>query len=193
MAKCSLFLGMQSLGSSPASHQGLHLPNALPPSMNPMDQLRIRQILLASLDKWRSSGSQINLLPQPPRLSAQVLSSPPLLALLLALRTRQNRRAALDRDREGGDDALDDVVHVAALRGAGRKLNHVALAQGVAGIGDQVASFLRVVFADVLVPEVVAVENGHGALHASDGDDGAGLEGVGVVAEERGRLEGLGW
>lgn len=35
----------------------------------------------------------------------------------------------------------------------------------------------------MLVPDAVAVEDSDGALHASDGHDGAGLETVDVVAE----------
>lgn len=41
----------------------------------------------------------------------------------------------------------------------------------------------------MLVPEVVAVDDGDGALHASNGHDGAGLELVGVVAEHGGPLK----
>lgn len=48
--------------------------------------------------------------------------------------------------------------------------------------------FLGVELADVSVPGCVAVADAHGAVHAADGDYGAGFQGGGVVAQSGGRL-----
>ena len=48
--------------------------------------------------------------------------------------------------------------------------------------------FLGVELANVSVPECVAVADTHCAVHAADGDDGAGFQGGGVVAQSGGRL-----
>lgn len=48
--------------------------------------------------------------------------------------------------------------------------------------------FLWVELADVSVPECVAVADAHCAVHAADGDHGAGFQRGGVVAQSGGRL-----
>lgn len=139
----------------------------------------------------------INLLSQPARLPAEVLGGPTLLPLCLALLTRHDIRAVLDGYGKGCNDTLNDVIHVAALRRTGRELDHVTVAEGIAWIGDQETCFLCVEPADVLVPNIVAMRDGNGALHATDRHDGAGLERGGVCAEFGRRLQlresGLGW
>lgn len=141
--------------------------------MDTVNHLRLGELLArVNLHPRR----QIYLLAQPSRLPTHILGSPAVLALGLALLRRHNSRTLINGHSEGGNDTLDDVVDVAALRGAGGELDHVALAQGVAGVRDEEASFLGIVFPDTLVPEVVAEGDGDGALHAPDRDDGAGFQ-----------------
>lgn len=60
-------------------------------------------------------------------------------------------------------------------------------------VGYQHLDFVPVVFPDVLVPLVGAVGHGDGAVHAADGDDGTGLGRGGIVAEQGGWVERLGF
>lgn len=75
------------------------------------------------------------------------------------------------------------MPHIATLREPRRELDDVALAEGIAGVGDEVVRDARVGLAEVRVPGRMAVADADGAVHAADGDDGAGFEGVGVLAE----------
>jgi hypothetical protein len=95
----------------------------------------------------------------------------------------QDSRSVLNGLAEWCNDTLDDMPHMATLRGSGRKLNHVPFAEGVLRVGDEESGNLGVVFADMTVPDRVAVFNSDCALHAADGDDGTALEGVGVFAK----------
>jgi hypothetical protein len=45
----------------------------------------------------------------------------------------------------------------------------------------------------VLVPFVRAVDHGDSAVHAANGDDGAGLSRGGIIAEQSGWVESLGF
>lgn len=159
-----------------------------------MDQSRRRK-RLSLLDQalLPSNGLQIELLAQSPRLPANILRSPALLALLLALLPRQQSRSVLNGHGERSDNALNDVVHAAALGSPGRELDHVTLAQRVLRVVYQEFDFLLVVFPDVLVPLVRAVDHSDSTVHAADGDDSAGLSGGGIVAEQGGWVEGLGF
>lgn len=115
----------------------------------------------------------------PPLQLGQPLPRP----LHLPLLARHDGGPLIDRHPKGGDDALHDVVHVPALGVPRRELDHVALAQRVARVRDQVGRLLGVVLADVVVPDGVAVDHAHGAVHLADGDDRPGAHGVGVFAE----------
>lgn len=75
------------------------------------------------------------------------------------------------------------MPHIATLRKPRRELDDVALAEGIARVGDEVVRDARVGLAEVGIPDCVAVGDADGAVHAADGDDGACFEGVGVFAE----------